>query len=101
MTRNWKSWLASASVLLLVGAGCAGYDDQSATPEKSKNDKTEVETTKDSSLDASVDAGLEAAFGEVDASTKEELKENSDAEIITNDSAELNAYGKAYDQNEL
>jgi hypothetical protein len=101
MTGNWKSWLASASILLLVGAGCAGYGDQSTGLDEGADIKTAVEDAKDASLDASADAALDAALREVDASTNAELKENSDAEIVTNDSTELNSYGKSYDQNEL
>lgn len=101
MAGNWKSLLASASVLLLVGAGCAVSDEQKASIGTSTEVGSDTSEAKDVSLEASADAALDAAMKEVDASTKEELKENSDAEIIVNDSAELNAYGKAYDQNEL
>lgn len=103
MARDWKSWLASASVLLLVGAGCAGSVDQNASLEA----ETGVEAEDDSkaeggaSLNASVDAAVDAAFAEVDASSKQELEENDDAEIVGNDSAELKAYGNTYVESEL
>lgn len=101
MRGNWKSWLASASVLLLVGAGCAALGEPKQPTNEGSNSGAESEDSKDVSLDAAVDAALDAALVEVDSSTSEELKENADAEIIMNDSAELNAYGQAYDQNEL
>ncbi len=103
MVRNWKSWLASASVLLLVGAGCAGSVDQNASLEAETGAKAgdDLKVEGGASLDSSVDAAVNAAFAEVEASTKRELEENTDAEIITNDSAELNAYGNTYVESEL
>lgn len=95
MARDWKSWLASASLLLLVGAGCAGSADQKASMEAG------MKAEDGASLEVTVDANVDAALAEVESSTKSELDENSDTEIVTGDSSELNAYGNAYAESEL
>ncbi|WKZ28838.1 MAG: hypothetical protein QY323_04900 [Patescibacteria group bacterium] len=101
MVHNWKSWLASASVLLLVGAGCAGSVDQKASLEAETGMEAGEKTGEGASLDASVDAAVDAALAEIDASTRMELEENQDADVVANDDAELKAYGNTYVESEL
>ncbi len=120
MVRTWTAWVASASIVLLVGAGCG----QSANQQSGAEVKTPVAvgttgngagtgtagttgtggtsgTTANAGLDAKIDAAFNAAVSESDASTSEQAEENADVNLATNDSTELNAYGTTYDQSKL
>ncbi len=74
--RRWTGFLAAASLLLLVGAGCG-------------------------SSGTKVDAGakIDAAAGQIEkdaTSEQTELKtEEQDAAQVDNDKADVNAYGEA------
>ena len=106
MVPQWKRWLGAAAVLLLVGAGC----EASVQPDASLDIKADVsgETRENgkadgdasSSLELETDAAIDAAIGESEADADAALEESSDADLIDNDSAELNAYGKTYVESE-
>lgn len=114
MTRKWKYWLAAASVLLMVGAGCTGEVQQGAsvqtgaqtgeengTPAPAGQEGANLNVQANAGVDADVDTTVDSALKEADDETSASLEEGADANVVGNDSAELNAYGQAYDQSQL
>lgn len=111
MERKWKYWLSAAAVLLLVGAGCGETVQQQssleeqARPPQAENDaqagaddgtKTEVQAEGNVDIDTVTDAAIKEADDDASAS----MEANGDADVMNNDSAELNAYGQAYVESE-
>jgi len=111
MNPTWKRWLGAATVLLLVGAGCAPAARQERSTETSSETKggmmddgmkgSEADIDASATLDESVDVAADAALKEADADAMLEFEEGTDATLIENDNAELDAYGKAYDKSQL
>lgn len=106
MRFHWKTALAAASILLLIGAGCEANVKQSTTVDTGADQsegmmKDEGDKMDGDSLDASVDASIDAALNDVDADASTSSEADSDVDAVNNDGAELDAYGKAYDKNEL
>ena len=107
MVPQWKRWIGAAAVLLLVGAGCEANVRQDANVETGTSGETQdeggakIDIDASSSVDAEIDATVDAALKEEDADSKEALDENSDADVLNNDSAELNAYGQTYVESEV
>src|SRR5690349_499305 len=108
MVPQWKRWLGAAAVLLLVGAGCQGTVqpdaaldiDADVSGELQDDGQMMIDASGTTSLDAEADAAVDAALRESDEDAKD-LDESSDADVIENDSAELNAYGQTYVESEL
>ena|SRR5688572_14246791 len=104
MVPQWKRWLGAAAVLLLMGAGCqstaqpeASLDFEADVSGEMEDDgKVNVDADASSSLEMEADAAVDAALGESDADAAAELEGNSDADVVENDAAELNAYGQTY-----
>jgi hypothetical protein len=109
MVPQWKRWIGAAAVLLLVGAGCkanvqpeASVDAGAGATGETEDDGTmQVDVSASSSVDAEIDAAVDAALGESDADAATEIEGNSDADVMNNDSAELNAYGQTYVESEI
>lgn len=113
MKRTWKYWLAAGSLLLTLGAGCAADVKQDAGSGKgteSTGNQGVPAGAEGSSTDTSmkpgakgddIDAAVDAAIKEADDQTSADMQENADANVVTNDSSELNAYGQAYDPSKL
>src|SRR5512135_1337636 len=105
MSRKLTYWLAAASVLLMVGAGCTSELQQGASLQTGSETGmqapspeapgTKVEAKSDA------DVAVDSALKEADDETAASMEENADANVVSNDSAELNAYGQAYDQSQL
>lgn len=109
MVPQWKRWVGAAAVLLLVGAGCqasvqpeASVDAGAGAAGETEDDGTvRIDVSASSSVDAEVDAAIDAALGESDADAATEIEGNSDADVVNDDSAELNAYGQTYVESEI
>lgn len=110
MARKFKYWLAAASVLLMVGAGCETGVQQSASVETgaesgaqapSEGAGADIKVEAKTGVEADADATVDAALKEVDDETAASMEENADANVVNNDNVELNAYGQAYDQSQL
>lgn len=107
MVPQWKRWLGAASVLLLAGAGCQGAVQQEASTsiEAEATGETEDDGTMmieaEASLEVEADAAVDAMLKESEDDAMTEYEEGSDADVIVNDKAELDAYGQAYDKTEL
>lgn len=104
MVPSWKRWLGAASVLLLAGAGCQADVRQEATVETGAGEteddgRMEIDASLD--LQGSADAAVDAMLAEVEADSMLEFEEGNDAAVVTDDAAELDAYGNAYVQSEL
>lgn len=99
--QRWKSWLAAASALLLVGAGCpqtARIEIKTGVEAPAGAEKAGKENGgAKSEVDASADAFIGAAADENAAAEEEE----KDASSLDATSAEINAYGQTYDKNEF
>lgn len=99
--------MGTAAVVLLAGAGCQADVQQEASLETGT--ETQEETQDDgrtgidaeASLEASVDVAADAILTEAEADAMVEYEEGNDADVVGNDGAELDAYGKAYVQSEL
>lgn len=95
MLRRLKGALAVASALLLIGAGCAGYQRTDVElrgpgPETMK----EEEKGAPDDIDVAVDATLEGAEEE-----GTELQKADDG--VGSSDAELNAFGQVYEKSEF
>ena len=110
MVPQWKRWFGAATVLLLMGAGCQATSQPDASldaeadvsgGEMEDDGKVKVDTGATSSLEMEADAAVDAALGESDADAAVEMEGNSDADLLDNDSAELNAYGQTYVESEI
>lgn len=103
MVPQWKRWLGAAAVLLLVGAGCQAEVQQEASLDQEAGEagETQAETESATSLDLEADAAIDAALGESEADADAALEGNSDADVMNNDAAELNAYGQTYVESEI
>lgn len=99
MSPKWKTWLSAASVLLLVGAGCAGTADIGAGVQSEASGTAEEGKmmAPKTDADAAVDAYLEGAMEENAAAESED----ADAQLYNSTDAEVNAYGNTYDKSEL
>lgn len=103
MARNWKYWLAAAPVLLTIGAGCVAAVPQGAsvrTGAEAPSQEGAVNVKLEAEAD-DVDAAVDAALKEADAEASVSTEENADAGVVSDDSAELNAYGQAYEPSKL
>jgi hypothetical protein len=112
MNQQWKRWLGAAAVLLLVGAGCEGQVQQEADMNVGADVSGEIEDdgtnqvdpaapAVTSEIDADIDAAVDAALGESSADADISLEGDADADVLNNDSAELNAYGSTYVESEI
>ncbi|HJV32546.1 MAG TPA: hypothetical protein VJ694_00815 [Patescibacteria group bacterium] len=107
MVPQWKRWLGAAAVLLLVGAGCEAdvgrYApvDSGTSGESQDEGQAKIEADASASADVDVDDVVDEALKESDADAMIEYEEGSDADVVTDDKAELDAYGKAYDKSQL
>lgn len=106
MARKLTYWLAAASVLLMVGAGCTTEVQPSASVQTGAETgmqapPQEAPTTAKVEAKSDVDIAVDSALKQVDDETAASMQENADANVVSNDSAELNAYGQAYDQSQL
>jgi len=108
MVPQWKRWLGAAAVLLLIGAGCQAAVKPEASleggadlsGEMQDDGKVHVDTDATTSIDADIDADVDDALKESDADAAAGAEEESDADVMNNDAAELNAYGQAYVESE-
>jgi hypothetical protein len=104
MVPRWKRWLGAASILLLAGAGCRADVGQETTVETGAGEtEDDGRMGVDAPLDfrGSADAAADAMLEEAEADAMLEYEEGNDADVVTDDAAELDAYGKAYVQSEL
>ena len=93
MVPQWKRWLGAAAVLLLAGAGCQATTPQDYSQDFSgeSEDDGQMKIDAATGLEAEADAAIDAALGESEG----------DADVVNNDSAELNAYGQTYVESEI
>ena len=94
-----KRVLAAATALLLIGAGCAGYQ-QTAVEKRTAPAPTSEEAAMmagKSDVDAVADAYVEGATQENTVAAEE----TGDAALLDSSDTELNAYGQVYDANEF
>jgi hypothetical protein len=107
MERTWKYWLSAAAVLLMVGAGCGEtVQQQSSLEGQTQSPQAVVHTDTNAGTDAktgaqaqgtvNVDTAVDAAIKESDDDASASMEANGDADVLNNDSADLNAYGQAY-----
>jgi len=103
MVPQWKRWLGAAAVLLLAGAGCQATTPQDYSQDFSgeSEDDGQMKIDAATGLEAEADAAIDAALGESEGDADAALEENSDADVVNNDSAELNAYGQTYVESEI
>ena len=109
MVPQWKRWLGAAAVLLLVGAGCEAKVRQEApaeagadvTGETQDDGQAMVDAESSSDTEVTADAAVDAMLKEAEEDAMNEYEEGSDADVILNDKAELDAYGNAYDKSQL
>ena len=110
MVSSWKTWLAAGATLLLVGAGCAtgvqtgiesGASSPAAAPTGSAGQQPAAQGSGSGDVSADADAAVNAALKQNQDETSASMEESSDADVINNDSADLNAYGQSYDQSQL
>jgi hypothetical protein len=99
MERKWKYWLGVTAVVLMAGAGC-GQPVEPVPLIKKPFDlprpAVQPETKTESPVD--VDQVTDALIKSSDEDVTSALEENADADLMNNDSSELNAYGQAYDE---
>lgn len=107
MAPQWKRWVGAAAVLLLVGAGCEANVRQDAaldtgtSGEVKEDGQAKIELDASANAEVDADDAVDAALKEADGDAMIEFEEGSDADVVTNDKAEVDAYGKAYDKSQL
>lgn len=103
MVPKWKRLLGAAAVLLLVGAGCQATQEASTTTEVTgeAEDDGQMDVDVETTLEADADAALDAMLQESEDDTELEAEEGTDADVVTNDAAEIEAYGNAYDKSQF
>jgi len=95
--RKWKYWAAAAAVLLTVGAGCGEAVQQDTSVQgQLEAPKPEAKTEAKAGANVGVDTVVDEALKESDADASASMEGNADADVLNNDSSELNAYGQAY-----
>ena len=93
----FKRVLAAATALLLVGGGCAGYQQTSVDTGAPVAPSENGAMMEKSAIDAAADAYVEGATQEDTAA----VEESGDADLLNSSDAELKAYGQVYDSNEF
>jgi hypothetical protein len=97
MMRKWKYWAAAAAVLLTVGAGCGEAVQQDASVQgQLEAPKPEAETGAKVDANVDVDTVVDDAIKQSETDASASMEANGDADVLNNDSSELNAYGQAY-----